>query len=164
MKVFWNNHGITLIEALVAAAVSIIGASLCFFFIQYVRTHKSGVDNSLMVKEVLADNVVEVKGSTLADLPAPGECKIRVYTDKKKFVSETTVAASPCPTPSLARNQMQIAWEVALPSAIDATFSVPGMKLPSISTSLKQVTVHSWGYLDSKKSSLSHNQIVIFRK
>lgn len=164
MMKFKNQHGMTLVEALVAAAISIVGASLCFFFIQNVRTHKSGVDGSLMVKEVLADNVVEVKGTTIIDLPEPGQCKRRLYTDKKEFISEETLNTVPCPTPEIALNQMMIAWEVALPTAINATFSISSMKLPTASTSLKQVTVHSWGHTDPGKSNLSHNQIVIFRK
>lgn len=159
-----NQHGMTIIEALVAAAISIIGASLCFFFIQNVRTHKSGVDGSLMVKEVLADNVVEVKGTAIIDLPDPGQCKRRIYTDKKEFVSEETLNTVPCPTPDIAINQMMIAWEVALPSAINANFNISTMKLPTASTSLKQVTVHSWGHTDPNRNNLSHDQIVIFRK
>jgi type II secretory pathway pseudopilin PulG len=159
-----NNRGMTLIESLVAAAISIAGASLCFFFIQQVKSHKSGVDHSLLVKETLADNIIEVKGAALADLPSPGQCKRRLYSDKKDFISEETVTANPCPDPTLERNQMMIAWEVAPSSVIDANFSVPSLKLPSISTSLKQVTVHSWGYEDAQKKSMTHNQIVIFKK
>jgi hypothetical protein len=154
----------TLVESLVAAAISIAGASLCFFFLQHVKTHKSGVDHSLIVKEALADNVVEVKGTAVGDLPAAGQCKRRLYSDRKDFISEETITANPCPKPTLESNQMMIAWEVAPSSVIDANFSVSSLKLPSVSTSLKQVTIHSWGYEDAKKVSLSHNQIVIFRK
>jgi hypothetical protein len=61
-------------------------------------------------------------------------------------------------------DQMMIAWEVALPSAINATFNISTMKLPTAATSLKQVTVHSWGHTDPNKNNLSHDEIVIFRK
>jgi hypothetical protein len=159
-----NNRGMTLVESLVAAAISIAGASLCFFFIQQVKTHKAGVDHSLLVKEALADNVVEVKGTALEDLPNPGQCKRRLYTDQKDFISEETINANPCPNPTLSRNQMMIAWEVAPSSVISANFSVSSLKLPDLSSKLKQVTVHSWGFEDAQKNSLTHNQIVIFRK
>ncbi|WP_413291218.1 type II secretion system protein [Bdellovibrio sp. HCB337] len=156
--------GFSLIEVILAAAISIVGATICFFFIQSVRTHKSQVDQTLSVKEVMADNVVEVKGAQNEDLPAPGECLIRTYTNKKVFISESTITASPCPSPTLTTTQMQIVWEVAPTTAIVANFSSPSLKLPNYAKMLKQITIHSWSYNDAQKLNLTHGQIVIFKK
>jgi prepilin-type N-terminal cleavage/methylation domain-containing protein len=158
-----NKSGFTLVEVLVCMAISIIGASMFFFFVQQVRTHKSGVDYSLSVKELLADNVVEVKGSELVDLPSSTQCLVRTYTNKKVFVSEDRVATNPCPPPTLNKDQFQIMWEVKDTSSIVVNFS-SGLKLPANSNPLRQIIVHAWGYRDPAKSNVDHNQIVIYKR
>lgn len=159
-----NKSGFTFVEVLITTAISVVGASLFFFFAQQVRTHKSGVDYSLSVKELLADNIIEIKGSELINLPSSAQCLVRTYTNKKVFVSENVVATSPCPTPNINKDQFQIMWEVKDTDDIVASFSSPGLKLPESSNPLRQIIVHAWSYRDPTKTAMDHNQIVIFKR
>ena len=154
----------TFVEVLITTAISVVGASLFFFFAQQVRTHKSGVDFSLSVKELLADNVIEVKGSELVNLPTSAQCLVRTYTNKKLFVSENIVTTNPCPAPTIGKDQFQIMWEVKDTDDILVTFDTTGLKLPTNSNPLRQVIVHAWSYRDPNKTSMDHNQIVIYKR
>lgn len=158
------KSGFTFVEVLVTTAISVVGASLFFFFAQQVRTHKSGVDYSLAVKELLADNIVEIKGAELANLPTASRCLIRTYTNKKVFVSEVIVQTNPCPAPTINKDQFQIMWEAKNTGAIQVTFTPASLKLPEAANPLRQYTVHAWSYRDPKKTSMDHNQIVIFKR
>lgn len=160
----FTKNGFTFIEVLLTTAISIIGASLLFYFVQNVRTHKSGVDESIVVKELLADNIVEAKGAKSEDLPTLSQCLVRVYTNKKEFVSETMVASNTCPEPSIQKNQIQIMWSICAASSITANFSTTTLKLPSDTMSLKKIVFHAWSYSDPRKEQLTQNQIVIFRR
>jgi prepilin-type N-terminal cleavage/methylation domain-containing protein len=159
-----SKSGFTFIEVLVATVISVIGASVFFFFAQQARTHKSGVDYSLSVKELLADNVIEVKGAELVDLPSSTQCLVRTYTNKKLFISETMIATNPCPAAMANKDQFQIMWEVKDTNAIVATFNTSGLKLPVHSNPLRQIIVHAWSYRDPNKAAMDHNQIVIYKR
>lgn len=159
-----NKSGFTLIEVLVATAISVIGTSLFFFFAQQVRTHKSGVDYSLSVKELLADNVIEVKGSELVDLPTSTQCLVRTYTNKKVFVSENLVSYNPCPAPTADKHQFQIMWEVKDTDHVVAEFNTTRLKLPQHSNPLREVIVHAWSFRDPNKTAMDHSQIVIYKR
>ncbi|MNL06288.1 hypothetical protein D3C87_1269210 [compost metagenome] len=164
MHLLHNKSGFTFVEVLITTAISIVGASLFFFFAQQVRTHKSGVDYSLSVKELIADNIIEIKGSELVDLPSSAQCLVRIYTNKKVFVSQNIVATNPCPAPSISKDQFQIMWEVKDTNNIAASFNSTGLKLPEGSNPLRQITVHAWSYRDPTKAAMDHNQIVIFKR
>lgn len=164
MRHLHNKLGFTFVEVLITTAISIVGASLFFFFVQQVRTHKSGVDYSLSVKELLADNIIEIKGAELVNLPDSTKCLVRTYTNKKVFVSEALVNTKPCPSPTIGKDQVQIMWETKDSKDIAATFSSTGLKLPTNSNPLRQITVHAWSYHDPTKTSMDHNQIVIFKR
>ena len=155
-----KNSGFTFVEVLIATAISIVGASLFFFFVLNVRTHKTGVDSTLSVKELLTDNVVEAKGTEFVNLPSFTQCLVRTYNLQKEFVSETKLNSSPCPTPSLAQDQIQVMWEVSGPDTISADFSTTSLKLPT--SLVAKITFHAWSYNNNK--NLTHNQIVIFKK
>lgn len=164
MQVHHNKSGFTFVEVLITTAISVVGASLFFFFAQQVRTHKSGVDYSLSVKELMADNVIEIKGAEMANLPTSSQCLVRTYTNKKVFVSENIVNSSTCPTSSISKDQFQIMWEIKDTDDIDVDFSTTGLKLPESTNPLRQIIVHAWSYRDPTKSSMDHNQIVIFKR
>lgn len=159
-----NQRGFTFVEVLITTAISVVGASLFFFFAQQVRTHKSGVDFSLSVKELLADNIIEIKGAEMADMPPSTSCLVRLYTNKKVFISESLVNSSTCPTGSIKKDQFQIMWEIKDTQNVSATFHTPGLKLPERNNPLRQITVHAWSYRDPTKASMDHNQIVIFKR
>lgn len=164
MPLLHNKSGFTFVEVLITTAISVVGASLFFFFAQQVRVHKSGVDYSLSVKELLADNIIEIKGSEMTDIPTASQCLIRTYTNKKVFVSETLSNVHPCPSGSITKDQFQIMWEVKNTSDITASFNNSGLKLPEHTNPLRQITVHAWSYRDPTKTSMDHNQIVIFKR
>jgi prepilin-type N-terminal cleavage/methylation domain len=159
-----QQRGFTFIEVLITTAISVVGASLFFFFAQQVRMHKSDVDYSLGVKELLADNIVEIKGAKMTDIPTASQCLIRTYTNKKVFVSETLSSTSPCPASTIAKNQFQIMWEVKNTQGITATFSNSGLQLPTDSNPLREIIVHAWFFKNPTATSMDHNQIVIFKR
>jgi hypothetical protein len=165
MKVFKSNRGMTFIEVLVTAAISIVGASLLFFFVQKVRTHKSGVDGSLIVKEAMADNIVEIKGASLADLPEPATCLVRTYQNNKTFVSEQLLNYT-CSSVSVERGKFKVMWEVESTTAAaeGITFQPTTLELPTTTDPLRKITVHSWFYRSPAAITVDHNQIVIFKR
>ena len=165
MKRLNSNRGMTFIEVLVTAAISIIGASLLFFFVQKVRTHKSGVDGSLIVKEAMADNIVEIKGANMADLPEPATCLVRTYLNNKDFVSEQMLNYT-CPSVSVERGKFKVMWEVEATTAAaeGVTFEPATLELPTTTNPLRKITVHSWFYRSPAALTVDHNQIVIFKR
>lgn len=165
MKLKNSNRGMTFIEVLVTAAISVVGASLLFFFVQKVRTHKSGVDGSLIVKEAMADNIVEIKGAALTDLPMPATCLVRTYLNNKDFISEQILNYN-CPSPSVERGKFKVMWEVepTTAAAEGVTFVPTTLELPSTTNPLRKITVHSWFYRSPAAMTIEHNQIVIFKR
>ncbi|WP_413570476.1 type II secretion system protein [Bdellovibrio sp. HCB117] len=161
-----NSRGMTLIEVLMAIGISVIGVSIFLFFVLTSRKHVTHVDRAIVLKELLTDNVIELKGLQIGDIVPIGKCLMRIYKTDKTFVSESVVDlnSSECPEPSLAANQVFVGWEVLPASSIDASFSSSSLKLPKYSDTLRKVTLKVWGWSDGEGKTILTNQIVIFKR
>ncbi|WP_246845193.1 type II secretion system protein [Bdellovibrio sp. NC01] len=161
-----NKRGMTLIEVLLAIGISVVGVSIFLFFVLSSRKHVSHVDRSIILKEVLTDNVIELKGLQIADLAPIGKCFMRTYKADKTFVSETTVDlnSGACPQPDLTQNMIYIGWGMQPASDIDASFSSSSLKLPKYSDTLRKVTMQVWGWSDGEGKTIVNSQIVIFKR
>ncbi|MDG0814965.1 type II secretion system protein [Bdellovibrio svalbardensis] len=161
-----NSRGMTLIEVMLAIGISVIGVSVFLFFVLSSRKHVTHVDRSIILKEILTDNVIELKGLQIADLTPMGQCLMRVYKADKTFVSESQVSlvSGKCPAPNIVDNQIYIGWQMEPGSTIDATFSSSGLKLPKYSDTLRKVTLQVWGWSDAEGKTQLNSQVVIFKR
>ncbi len=155
----------SLLETLAAIAISVIAVSVLLKLTLSNRVHKSEVERSIVLKEILTNNAIELKGATIDSIPAPGNCLIRTYNIQGEFQSETTQAGPPpaCEVSEPETNQIQIVWEVEPTSAISASFSSESLKLPQHSNTLRKVTLHVRGHV-SGCARLIHNQLTLFKR
>lgn len=161
-----NSRGMTLIEVMLAIGISIVGVTVFLSFVLMSRKHVSHVDRSIILKEILTDNVIELKGLQVSDLTPMDKCFIRIYKADKTFISESEVSLSDgeCPEPSLTNNQIYVGWQMEPADTIDATFSSPNLKLPKYSDALRKVTLQVWGWMDGEGKTQFNNQVVIFKR
>nr|BFD61285.1 hypothetical protein CKG001_33920 [Bdellovibrio sp. CKG001] len=166
MKLQLNNLGMTLIEVLGAVAISLISLSVLMQLTLSNRTHKSGVDRSIVFKEVLTNNAIELKGASVDDIPLPGNCIVRNYDFQINFLNETTLSGSPpaCGAALPGNNTIQVVWEVEPASNIQADFSSASLKLPKYSNSLKKVNIYVRGYPNGTGGQLIQNQVTLFKR
>ncbi|MGZ3827038.1 MAG: type IV pilus modification PilV family protein [Bdellovibrio sp.] len=161
-----NSKGMTLIEVLLAVGISIVGVSVFLSFVLLSRKHVVHVDRSITLKEILTDNVIELKGLQVTDLTPMDKCLVRVYKADKSFISESEVslADGKCPQPSIANDQIYIGWQMEPADSIAATFSSSNLKLPKYSDTLRKVTLQVWGWMDGEGKTQFNNQVVIFKR
>ncbi len=161
-----NNRGMTLIEVMLAIGISVIGVSVFLFFVLSSRKNVTHFDPSIVLKEILTDNVIELKGLQITDLTPMGKCLIRIYKGDKTFISESQVdlVDDKCPSPSITNNQIYIGWQMEPASTIEANFSVSNLKLPKYSDTLRKVTLQVWGWNDSEGKTQLNSQVVIFKR
>ncbi|MGE9745407.1 PilW family protein [Bdellovibrio bacteriovorus] len=161
-----NNSGMTLVEVLVAIGISLISLTVLLQLTLSNRTHKSEVDRSIILKEILTNNAIELKGRAVTDIPLPGNCIVRTYSYQTEFQSEVTQAGNPplCGLAEPSKDTIQVVWEVEPATSIDADFSSPSLKLPKYSNTLKKVTLHVRGYSSGAGARLIHNQVTLFKR
>lgn len=166
MKLLRNVRGMTLVEVLAAMGISIIGMAVLLQMVLGNKTHKSRVDRSILLKELLTYNTIEIKSLSVDDLPPPGTCLVRIYDLQLNFQQQTKVTSTNplCGVSAPLDNQYQIIWEIKPGSEINAEFSSSGLKLPKYSNSLKEVIAHVRGYATGGGSYLVHNQITLFKR
>ncbi len=155
----------TIMEVLVAIAVSMICVTVYLQMTLSNRTHRSQVDKSIFLKEVLTNNVIEAKTLNITDIPLAGECLIRLYNNLGIFQSENKVSGGGplCGASTPSQNQIQIVWEVRPSTEIDATFDNPSLKMPQYSNTLKKIILHVRGY-SSQGGLFVQNQITVFKR
>lgn len=160
-----NRSGMTLIEVLVSIGISLICVSVYLQMTLSNRTHRVQVDKSIFLKEVLTNNVIEVKSTDISSLPVAGECLVRAYDSSGVFQNQSKVSGSGdlCGVDGPAQNQIQIVWEVHPSSEIVATFNNPSLKLPQYSNTLKKIVLHVRGYTLAG-ALLVQNQITVFKR
>ena len=161
-----NNSGMTLVEVLVAIGISLISLTVLMQLTLSNRTHKSEVDRSIVLKEILTNNAIELKGRAVTEIPLPGNCIVRTYNYQTEFQNEVTQAGSPplCGLAEPSKDTIQVVWEVEPASSINADFSSPSLKLPKYSNTLKKVTLHVRGYSSGAGARLIHNQVTLFKR
>lgn len=161
-----NQYGMTLIEVIVAIAISMISLTVLLQLTLSNRTHKSEVDRSIILKEVLTNNAIELKGRSVTDIPDPGNCLVRTYNYQTEFQSETIQPGNPplCGLEEPSKDRIQVVWEVEPASSINADFSSASLKLPKYSNTLKKVTLHVRGFSSGAGARLIHNQVTLFKR
>nr|BFD68993.1 hypothetical protein HAGR004_40150 [Bdellovibrio sp. HAGR004] len=166
MKPQLNNLGMTLIEVLGAVAISLISLTVLMQLTLSNRTHKSGIDRSIVFKEVLTNNAIELKGASVDDIPLPGNCIVRTYDFQINFKDQSNVSGSPpaCGVALPGNNTIQVIWEVEPAASIQADFSSSSLKLPKYSNSLKKVNIYVRGYPNGTGGQLIQNQVTLFKR
>lgn len=166
MKLHLSNQGMTLIEVLAALAISIVSVTVLMQLTLSNRTHKSDVDRSIVFKEVLTNNAIELKGASVDDIPDPGNCIVRTYDFQINFKDEIKVSGPPpaCGVALPGNSTIQVVWEVEPAANIQADFSSSGLKLPKYSNSLKKVNIYVRGYPNGTGGQLIQNQVTLFKR
>lgn len=162
----YNPRGMTLIEILAAITISMICLTVLLQLTLNNRTHKTEIDRSMIFKDVLTNNAIEIKGSSSESLPSSGTCLIRTYNFAAEFQQEVTATtvANLCGAPEPARDAIQVIWQIEGSDTIDATFSSPNLKMPRYSNTLKKVTLHVRGFSSGASARLIHDQVSLFKK
>lgn len=132
----------TLIEVMIALAISIATVSVFLSLAFRNRTHKTDVDFSVLLKEVLTNNIIEVKGRSLPELPETERCLVRLYNLRGNFISENSTAGDGdfCGISPPEKDQIQIVWKSVVAVASDAVFHGQ-LELPTQSDTLRKVTI-----------------------
>ncbi|WP_413944113.1 type II secretion system protein J [Bdellovibrio sp. HCB-162] len=161
-----NTKGMTLVEVMAALAISMVSVSVFLFLTLSNRNHKSQVDHSTLLKEILTNNVIELKGLQYSDLPPLGRCLYRTYNFQGNFISETLVSGTSemCGVSNPQENEIQIVWQTTNAGSGDATFSTNSLKLPVYSDYLRKVVLHVRAQNKGAGQSLLHSQMTIFKR
>lgn len=166
-KIFnsYYQKGFSIIEILIAIAISFIASLLFLKLVGMNQLFKSEVDQSQFLKELLLYNTIELKSTEVKDLPAPGKCLYRSYNQKGDFISETTFTSTEddCGQGQPGPLEIQVFWLIEGTSSIAATFSSPSLKFPKYTDSLKKVTLTAKS-LQKGSTKLLWNQVVIFKR
>lgn len=163
----WNNEkGMSLIEVLAAVAISVISVSVFLYISLSTRTHKSQVDHSTLLKEILTNNVIELKGLQYSDLPPLDACLLRSYNFQGTFLSESQVKGTSelCGIANPSENEIQIIWQTANASDSDASFDSPALKLPTHADYLRKVTLHVRAINKGSGRNILQSQMTIFKR
>lgn len=156
----------TLVEVMAAVAISMVSVSVFLFLTLSNRNHKSQVDHSTLLKEILTNNVIELKGLQYADLPALGTCLQRTYNFQGTFLSETRVngTSEMCGIGNPSENEIQIIWQTMNAGSGDASFSASSLKLPVYSDYLRKVVLHVRAINKGSGQNILHSQMTIFKR
>ncbi|WP_413613170.1 type IV pilus modification PilV family protein [Bdellovibrio sp. HCB-110] len=162
---FNNTRGMSLVEVMAAIAISMASVSVFLYLTLSNRNHKSQVDHSTLLKEILTNNVIELKGLQYADLPPLGKCLYRTYNFQGTFLTETQVngTSEMCGIAGPQENEIQIIWQTMNAGSADATFSTSNLKLPVYSDYLRKVVLHVRAINKGNGQNL-HSQMTIFKR
>lgn len=144
MKLRTRERGMTLIEVMIAIAISMVSISAFLYWALNNRVHKSKIDHGALLKEVLTSNVIEVRGRAFQDLPGLNQCLVRTYDFWGKFQSERSVAGSArdlCGVEWPDRDAIQIVWTSQSVAADEITAS-NGLRIQTSGDLLRRMTVY----------------------
>lgn len=162
-----NSSGMTIVEALAAIVICTICLTAFLQLFLSGRTHRSEIDRSVALKELLSENVIELKSRPITEVPAAGKCLVRTYSLRHEFLKESVVDAGPdgpCKTDDLDPEQIEVVWWVRPSTAVEATFSSPALKLPTLSEGLKMVTLSARGYAGGGRGNQIINRVTVFKR
>lgn len=162
-----NQSGMTLVEVLASITISLICTAAFLQLSLSNQQHRTEIDRTIALKELLTNNVIEMKSRPVASVPAAGQCLFRLYDLQARFVSEKTEPAQgngTCKADTLAQDRIQVTWQVQAPKPSDADFSNPSLKLPQFSQAMKKVTLFVRGYARSGGGALITNQVTLFKR
>ncbi|AHI06523.1 hypothetical protein BDW_10115 [Bdellovibrio bacteriovorus W] len=160
-----SQRGMTLIEIMIALAISVATVSVFLTMAFRNRTHKTDVDFSVLLKEVLTNNIIEVKGRGLTELPQAETCLVRVYNLRGDFISENPVSGSGdiCSAAAPAKDQIQVIWKSVIAVTSDAEFQGQ-LELPTQSDTLRKVTLTVRALSRGTQDRELQHQMTVFKR
>jgi prepilin-type N-terminal cleavage/methylation domain-containing protein len=142
-----GHRGLSLVEVLVSMAIAAITIGSFTQYAILTAGSRTDVERQKRVKEILLDNLIEIKGNPISGLPPQGHCRIRKYDSLGIFISEVIAndVTLYCGLGAIPANFYFVFAKVLPASSINAVFSVPAsMKLPSYSSLIYQVNIQSF--------------------
>ncbi|MFZ4403106.1 MAG: hypothetical protein ACOYOK_03300 [Pseudobdellovibrionaceae bacterium] len=166
MNIIYKNNGYTFLELLILFGV---GSIMAYVVSQFIVNQYSGVtafEKQDIMRQLIAENVVEVNGTLLSQLPDLNSCRVRIYKTRGAFVSENNYSpiGGSC-EPNIAIDEISVVWKVTKPQTAapaEITFTpAASLKLPEYANTLRQFEIIA----KTKDSMAFNNQsIIIFRK
>lgn len=160
-----SRHGLTIVEAVSAMAVFMITTGLYFHFTRMNSTSKANIEKRLSTKEVMLQNLIEIKGNPIGALPPSGSCRIRTYKMDGRFEVESIVAnvTTDCGVTSFDEGKIYLLAKVQPATSITATFNPAAtMKLPQYSNQIYQIDLRA--VFREANGGLSYEAVSIFKR
>ncbi len=137
-----NQKGFTLVEVLLALTGMCMLALTVSLLITFGRSQSAGLEASILIDAILAENTTEVQTTTFDNVPAYGQCIIRHYSflgilQSQELKSVSDIAE--CRTSF--DNTYRIVWYVPPLGSYNISFSHPQLKLPYYKSDLKLVYI-----------------------
>lgn len=139
-----NSRGLTIVEVLISIAIFFTVTGIYFTFAGLNSTNKANVEKNLASKDVLLQNLIEIKGNPIETLPTAGKCRIRTYKMDGSFINENIVtgSGSTCGVSNVEAGKIYLLASFLPATSINANFTEPAtMKLPSYSSQILQVDI-----------------------
>lgn len=139
-----NSRGLTIVEVLISMAIFFTVTGVYFTFSGLNSSNKANIEKKLASKDVMLQNLIEIKGNPIETLPTAGKCRIRTYKMDGSFVSENIVSGNSnhCGLSNIEHGRIYLLASFLPATVINATFSQAStMKLPSFSSQLLQVDI-----------------------
>jgi hypothetical protein len=89
-----NSRGLTIVEVLISMAIFFTVTGVYFTFSGLNSSNKANIEKKLASKDVMLQNLIEIKGNPIETLPTAGKCRIRTYKMDGSFVSENIVSGN----------------------------------------------------------------------
>lgn len=162
-----NQKGLTFIEVMLSLGLFVLSVTSYLSLYMAFQKSKSESNQSQIEKEILLQNVLEIKGNKLSDLPGKNSCVTRVYSRDKKMVSEVMVpkSQSNCTKLKPPEGNIVIIWEVLGADKIDIVFTpAEGLKLPKYIDSLRQFNLIALSQVSSGSANIDETALSIFKR
>ncbi|GEM_PF-2619616 len=162
-----NSKGLTFIEVMLSLGLFVLSVTSYLSLYMAFQKSKSESNQSQIEKEILLQNVLEIKGNKLSDLPGKNSCVTRIYSRDKKMVSEVKLPKpqSGCAKSSPSEGNIVIIWEVLGSDKIDIVFTpTDGLKLPKYIDSLRQFNLIALSRVSGGSAVIDETALSIFKR
>lgn len=162
-----NNKGLTFIEVMLSLGLFVLSVTSYLSLYMAFQKSKAEANQSQVEKEILLQNVLEIKGNKLKDLPGRNSCVTRIYSRDKKMVSESKLPMTKngCEKLEPSGGNIVIVWEVLGSDKIDIVFTPSeGLKLPKYIDSLRQFNLIALSQVSSGSPLIDETALSIFKR
>lgn len=162
-----NSKGMTFIEVMLSLGLFVLSVTSYLSLYMAFQKSKSEANQSQIEKEILLQNILEIKGNKLSDLPEKNSCVTRIYSRDKKLVSEVKVPMlqNNCSKVTPSEGNIVIVWEVLGADKIDIEFTPSeGLKLPKYVDSLRQFNLTALSQVTGASTVIDETALSIFKR
>lgn len=163
----FDRRGMTLIETIITLAISLMSLAAFLYLALGNRAHKSSVDHGTLLKEILTNNVIEVRAIMLRDLPPTSQCLVRTYNHLGTFRDERRVSGSAdelCGVPFPDVGTIQVVWGSQPVTSSEAVVDSSLLQVPADEALLRKVTVSVRAQNRGENERQVQRNMVVFKR